>query len=549
VAAITDECLDPRVILQANVTEDISCLAADYQCGDDSVGFCTKEEKLNNDTIRVYTYVEDCDIYLNETEFSNVICCNETLCNPPEREYCAIKKCYNGSFAVKPGCVDPKLLDESEVVGNDMSCISYSFVCSNSSADCTEEERSNMTMKTILTYGNQSHCNALKSGGGFSNVTCCNNNQCNAPVMGICESIECITGVTKYLDDGTGCVDKSSVISDKFKYGDYYCLSYRFTCSVFENNSHCSQEENIKNVEKVAFAAVSPSECEQYENNWNYRNVTCCGENLCNADDVACFGKQCYGGVTIEDTSTHCIDTVGIYHMRQNETYKCISYKYKCLLNDSACTEKEIKEGLYKWRFSISTPDFCVLLLRNPMAANVSCCEDSLCNVPTGGLCPIREEIECYDGILNPGKDNCINSSLLTSTKLQNSSLQCISYLHKCTQGDNFCNSSEIDTGSKKWIFTAGTEYECSQLRGPLNATYLTCCGTNKCNNPWFPTCKGGTEITRTSSTTRTVTSTRTTAGTKGGSSTTGDGVVNYLSIILLLITYLILKMGKFYKF
>jgi len=335
-----------------------------------------------------------------------------------------------------------------------------------------------------------------------------------------------------------GCVDDTNIQKFKFKIGEFVCASYIFTCS--ENDTGCTQEDIDNSVEKIALAAVSPSECQDFENNINYKNVTCCTTNLCNDVSVECFGKQCYAGVTIEDNSTGCIDTVGLYHIHQNATYKCISYQYKCLSNDSACSAKEIREGKFKWRFSISLPDFCLNLIRNPMAKNVTCCEENLCNEPAKGFCPINEDIECFDGYITSGKDNCVNETLLSSKKAQNTSdTQCISYLHKCKSDDSFCTQEEIDTGIKKWIFRAGNDYDCSQIRGPLGAEYLTCCGTNNCNFPWFGYCKNITVSTNTIPST-TATNTKKTSITINRD-TTGEGTIKYLSLILLLITYLIL--------
>jgi len=142
------------------------------------------------------------------------------------------------------------------------------------------------------------------------------------------------------------------------------------------------------------------------------------------------------------------------------------------------------------------------------------------------------------DGIVTSGKSSCANESLLTTKKVTNSSQICISYQHRCQDGDSFCTEEERDNGTKKWVFTTGTKYDCSLYEGPLGESYVTCCSTNKCNHPWIGYCGKFTDSTGpTSSGTRpgTVTSQKTKT-----SAPTGDGMVNYLSIILLLISYLI---------
>jgi hypothetical protein len=253
---------------------------------------------------------------------------------------------------------------------------------------------------------------------------------------------------------------------------------------------------------------------------------------------VDCFGKQCYGGVTMGDDNTGCVDSIGIYPMQQNATYKCISYQYMCLEEDAACTVDEIKARVFKWRFAVTLSSFCVNLLVNPAAKNVSCCDDNLCNVPEKGFCPYTEDLECLEGIVNStGPSSCANESLLTSKKVSNSTHICISFQHKCIYGDSFCTTKEIAAGTKKWIFTSGTKYDCSFIQGSLNGTDVSCCSINNCNHPWLGYC-GNDPLGTTQSTAGTF-FTRTSTGSFTFSE---DGsTVNYLSIILLLISYLIL--------
>jgi hypothetical protein len=536
------------------VEEDLLCLTADYLCLDDTLGFCNEAEMTNNVTIKVFTFVEDCEVYLNGSieGFSEVNCCNESLCNIPDPDLCEVKKCYSGAFYLN-GCVDPLLLTEDDVLGNDTLCISYNVDCSLDGMNdtCTAEEISNGTMKSILSYGDQDHCTELTS--RFSNVTCCEDSLCNVPLDGICDSIDCYIGVMTFKEGK--CVDETPSL--KFKSSDFICTSYIFTCS--DNDTECTIEDIDNSVEKIVFAAVSQAECDEYKTNGVFRNVTCCDTNLCNTvSDPNCIGRQCYAGVTIEN-NTGCVDTVGLYNIPQNVTYRCISYQYKCLFNDSACSAKEIKEGKFKWRFSVSTADFCLNLVRNPYASKVTCCDEDLCNEPTQNFCPINEDLECFDGYITNGIANCANETLLSSKKVQNTSAtQCISYLHTCKSGDSFCSQQEIDADTKKWVFTAGNDYDCSQIRGPLGAEYLTCCGINNCNHPWFGYCKNTTtdttSPTTTSSTQSSGGSTNTVTTTPSGGTTvtstptsvstnepTGDGSIKYLPIILLLITYLVL--------
>jgi len=558
-ASITTEnvdCLDPRQITQVDVeNEEMYCLSVDYHCNmNDSLGFCTDDEMMDEETIKVFSYVMkwNCEAYLNGSieMMSNVNCCNESLCNVPELGLCAIKKCYNGTYVSKPGCVDPIFIGEMDVIGNEMFCYNYTVDCglTGDNETCTMEEINENVTKWVLNFGSQSVCDDLKS--KFDVVNCCNETQCNTPIGGICDSIDCYVGVSNYEEDG--CVDETFIQVDKFKKGDYICASYRYTCT--ENDTDCSTIENPDIiVDKLAFVAIAPQECAEYKNNSLYKNVSCCDSNLCNGVSVDCFGKQCYAGVTNEDISTGCVDSVGLYHIDQNATYKCISYKYKCMTNDTACTTKEIREGVYKWRFSVSLTSFCLNLILNPYAKNVTCCDDNLCNVPEEGFCPLNDDLECLDGIVTSGKSNCANESLLTTKKVTNSSHVCISYQHRCQNGDKFCTEEERDNGTKKWVFTTGTKYDCSLYEGPKGESYVTCCSTNKCNHPWIGYCGKytdsgtadtgtGTESDSTDSSTNGTHTTDPSLGTtKTKTSTqTGDGMVNCLSIILLLISYLI---------
>jgi len=515
------------------LTDNLQCLTSDYICSpNDVLAYCSDEEKANNVTIRVFGFVKDCVIYMNGSikAFSNVSCCNTSLCNVPVPSLCSVMKCYNGSYDAMSGCVDPALLNSADVLGNNgnnMSCISYSVDCSVDNVTCTQQEMMNNDTKLVFTYGNQSLCNNLNS--SYNNVSCCGTDYCNAP--NLCGFVDCYVGVTNYE---SLCVDDSKIQSYMYETSAYVCASYTYTCTAINND--CTQNDITNSVEKVVFAAVSSSNCSSYQSNSLYKNVICCNNaSYCNGASVSCFGKSCYGGVSIADNITQCADTIGLFHMPQNETFRCISYKYKCLVNDSACTEYEINAGTLKWRFSVSTADFCLNLIYNPNAQNITCCNSDLCNTPSTGFCDVKNLQSCFKGVFSSGQGNCaaVNGSL-SSQNASSSDTQCISYL---------------DT-TNKWIFTSGNDYNCSQLRGPLGARYLTCCGTSNCNYPWYGYCNpattdssSSTSSTMTSNTTMS-TSTSTTSSTKTTSSTpvpqgSNDVTTTYISIILLLITYL----------
>ena len=73
----------------------------------------------------------------------------------------------------------------------------------------------------------------------------------------------------------------------------------------------------------------------------------------------------------------------------------CASYQFRCVANETDCTEEEIQNGeVYKWSYVSGMPrELCRQLQVNaessyPLYKNVTCCATDLCNKPSHTMDP-----------------------------------------------------------------------------------------------------------------------------------------------------------------
>jgi hypothetical protein len=192
-----------------------------------------------------------------ETYF-DVLCCDTDLCNAPEPRAMTLI-CYVG--------VDSELMTYN-VTDALYVCARYGFTCSEGDNACTAAEIAAGTNKTGFLTTTQQTCTELATVPSNFDVTCCDTDLCNAPLVRSTPLI-CYIGVDSEVI--TYNVTETSVI----------CARYGYPCRV--GDSSCTAAEIAAGTNKTAFLAITQQTCTQLSSDPAAFDVLCCSTDLCNA--------------------------------------------------------------------------------------------------------------------------------------------------------------------------------------------------------------------------------------------------------------------------
>ncbi|KAJ3216989.1 hypothetical protein HK099_005629 [Clydaea vesicula] len=372
----------------------------------------------------IYHYLPtvECSKYLAGGEYSkdftDVSCCNTDGCNKPTEvvaplpEYKSIT-CFDGNTDNMEGIVE--VVASPDMYGEEVQCMTYStptiayfFAVSKSTCE---------------------YYQSLNYSYGYTNVTCCDTDDCNKPVESdfiVSDQFSCYFGSTRNLTN----VYKS--VYDAFPY---------------ENTCFSGTRNGV-----VEFFGTDASTCYYYQNSdYIYQNVTCCTTTECNkplpASEYPPPPKtlKCYKG-----------DSGNLDYIYEEELPELDWNGEK----NTCVTETNTNGKTYFFGAPASVCQYESQYVSYDNQ-NYTCCNTDLCNKPVGPYPGPTNNITCFSGYSGYGFDYV---SEYTISSYNNETLACFS-----------------GTYYDYTYYTATTATECGNY-GWYGYSNVQCCYSDNCN-------------------------------------------------------------------